>query len=69
MSGAIFITLGQGAELSIEERHDNELLLLRQPHPEHPNVMVETNLGLATNKRMDDLIKCIKRLKVHATQL
>ena len=69
MSGAIFITLGQGAELGIEERHDNELLLLRQPHPEYPNVMAETNLGLATNKRMDDLIKCIERLKVHATQL
>ena len=69
MSGAIFITLGQGAELGIEERHDNELLLLRQPHPEHPNVMVETNLGLATNKRMDDLIKCIERLKNHAIQL
>ena len=69
MSGAIFITLGQGAELGIEERHDNELLLLRQPHPEHPNVMVETNLGLATNTRMDDLIKCIERLKIHAIQL
>ena len=66
MSGAIFITLGQGAELGIEERYGNELLLLRQPHPEHPHVMVETNLGLATTKRMDDLIKCIERLKVHA---
>ena len=69
MSGTIFITLGQGAELSIEERHDNDLLLLRQPHPEHPNVMVETNLGLATKKRMDNLIKCIERLKVHAIDI
>ena len=69
MSGAIFITLGQGAELGIEERHDIELLFLRQPHPEHPNVIVETNLGIATNKRMDALIKCIERLKVHATQI
>ncbi len=65
MSGAIFITLGQGADLGIESRHDNEFLILRQPHPEHPHVMVETNLGLATTKRMDDLIKCIERLKVH----
>ena len=68
MSGTITIGLGQGAELCIEGRHDNELLLLRQPHPEHPNVMIETNLGLATNKRMDDLIKCIERLKVYAIQ-
>ena len=66
MSGAIFITLGQGAELCIEERYGNDFLLLRQPHPEHSHVMVETNLGLATTKRIDDLIKCIERLKVHA---
>lgn len=69
MSGAIFITLGQGTELGIEECHDNELLLLRQPHPEQPHVMVETILGLATTKRMDDLIKCIERLKVHAIDI
>lgn len=69
MSGTIFITLGQGAELGIEKRHDNELLFLRQPHPEHPHVMVETNLGITTTKRMDDLIKCIERLKVHAVNI
>ena len=69
MSGTIFIILGQGAKLGIEERYDNEFLLLRQPHPEHPHVMVETNLGLATTKRMDDLIKCIERLKVHAIDI
>lgn len=69
MSGAIFITLGQGAELGIEERYGNEFLFLRQPHPEHSHVMVETNLGLATTKRMDDLIKCIERLKAHAIDI
>lgn len=69
MSRAIFITLGQGAELMIEKRHGNKLLFLRQRHPEHPHVMIETNLGLATTKRIDDLIKCIERLKVHAINI
>ena len=66
MSGAIFIGLGQGAKIGIEGRYDTEFLFLRQPHPEHSHVMIETNLGLATTKRIDDLIKCIERLKVHA---
>lgn len=64
MSG-IFITLGGGRSLGVNEDDD---LVIVQLAENRSDVAQTINLGRATESQFDRLIEYIKRMKIHAVK-